>query len=87
MRRGELLGLRWADVDLDRRQVRVAQTRTMVGDRPQVGTPKSSASRRRVSVDEGTVRALRAWGKAQAVERLRRGRGWQGDHDLVTRNH
>ena len=60
MRRGELLGLRWADVDVDAKTVTVRQTVTMVGDRPEVGT-RSRRPESRVSIDAGTVTALRAW--------------------------
>jgi integrase len=83
MRRGELLGLRWSDVDLDAKTVTVRQTLTMAGDRPEVGTPKSKAGNRRVSIDAGTVTALRAWKRTQVQERLLMGSGWRGGHDLV----
>jgi integrase len=83
MRRGELLGLRWGDVDFDGRTVTVRQTVTMVGERPELGTPKSAAGHRRLSLDAATVAALRAWKAAQTAERLVMGAGWQGGHDLV----
>jgi len=83
MRRGELLGLRWADVDLDGKMFTIRQTVTMVGDRPEVGTPKTAAGNRRVSIDPATVAGLKAWKKAQTAERLLMGAGWQGGHDLV----
>lgn len=56
---------------------------TMVGDRPEVGTPKSAAGSRRVALDAATMAALRAWKAEQAAERLLMGAGWQGGHDLV----
>jgi len=83
MRRGELLGLRWADIDLDAGRLTIRQTMTMVGDRPEVGSPKTSAGARRVSIDADTVTSLRAWRRAQAAERLMMGGGWQGGHNLV----
>ena len=78
MRRGEVLGLRWSDVDLANRRLTIRQTVTMVGDRPEVGTPKTAAGTRVVSIDDGTVSALKAWKKAQNAERLLMGEGWQG---------
>jgi integrase len=83
MRRGELLGLRWSDVDLDAKRVRVVQTVTMAGDRPELGTPKTAAGARPISLDGGTVAALRTWRARQAKERLVMGAGWQGRHDLI----
>jgi integrase len=84
MRRGEVVGLRWADIDLDGGRLTVRQTISMAGDRPNVGTPKTSAGRRVIALDAGTVAALRRWRKEQTEERLRMGAGWQGaDHDLI----
>ncbi len=55
----------------------------MVGDRPEVGTPKSKAGSRRISIDAGTVTALKAWKRAHTQERLLTGSGWRGGHGLV----
>ena len=84
MRRGELLGLRWSDIDLDAARLAIRQTVTMVGNAPEVGTPKSRAGVRRVALDAGTVAALRSWKATQAAERLVIGQGWQGGDLVVT---
>ena len=55
LRRGELLGLRWDDLELDRRRLHVRQTYTNTG----FGSPKSRAGRRVVPVTPGLVRELR----------------------------
>ncbi len=83
MRRGEVMGLRWSDIDLDAKRVTIRQTRSMAGDRPTIGTPKTTAGTRVVALDDGTALALRRWRKSQAAERLLMGEGWQGGHDLV----
>ena len=57
MRRGELLGLTWADIDLDAGRARITEAKT-------------DAGRRSVALDPETVAALRAHRKAQAAERL-----------------
>jgi integrase len=46
MRRGELLGLRWADIDLDAGVVRVAQARVRAGNQVVAGEPKTARGRR-----------------------------------------
>jgi len=46
MRRGELCGLQWEDVDLVAQTVRVRQTLAMINGTPKVATPKSRRSRR-----------------------------------------
>ena len=60
MRRGELLGLRWQDVDLDASRLSVRQQLTRAGDSIAFGPPKTRAGRRSISLDAGTVIALRA---------------------------
>lgn len=60
MRRGELLGLRWHDVDLPRSRLSVRQQLVRAGADLAPGPPKTAAGRRLIAVDPGTVRALRA---------------------------
>jgi integrase len=72
MRRGELVGLGWADVDLERGTVTVERNVTVADHATHVGTPKSGRSRT-VALDPGTVTALRTWRATQAGELLRLG--------------
>ena len=82
MRRGEALGLRWADVDLDDGRAAIRQTVIAVNHQPSIGTPKTAKGRRTVRLDKATVTALREHRKRQAKERLQMGSGWT-DHGLV----
>lgn len=77
LRRGELLGLRWEDVDLVEGTVTVAQTRVEAST-VFVSTPKTRAARRRITIDPGTVTALAVLRNAhdEAAERLG---GWTSD--------
>lgn len=59
LRRGEALGLRWTDVDLDAGKLRVVQQRTEVRGASVLGTPKSRRSRRILPLDEATITMLR----------------------------
>jgi integrase len=70
MRRGEVLGLRWSDTDLDGRRLSVAQTLTTIGDKVFLGPTQTSRSRRNVALDADTVAALRAHRSRQRAERL-----------------
>ena len=58
MRRGELAGLRWRDVDLVASTVTVTQTRAVVAGKIVVGTPKTKAGLRTCSLDTPTINAL-----------------------------
>ena len=83
VRRGEALGLRWSDVDIDQRRLGIVQSLTTVNDRPIIGPVKTSRSRRRVSLDSQTVDALVCHRQRQYEEFLLV--GWQssGDDQLV----
>ena len=82
LRRAELCGLRWADVDLDGGVLRVRQTITTVDHVPTVGETKTTRSRRTLDIDPQTVTTLRAHRTSQLEERMMMGAGWT-DHGLV----
>jgi integrase len=77
MRRGELLGLQWADIDLDRAIIRVERSveETRAGLR--IKPPKSKRGRRSLSVPSETVTMLREHRKWQIELRLAIGQGGQ----------
>jgi integrase len=58
MRRGEALGLKWHDVDLDRAVASIRQTVVEIGGRIETSTPKTARGRRVVALDSFTVDAL-----------------------------
>ena len=71
LREGELLALQWTDIDMDNGLIGV--TRNLVKakeQRPLYGEPKSTTSRRTVSIDAEMVRMLRAHKARQSEERL-----------------
>ena len=83
MRRGELLGPRWQDLDLDRERLSVSQTVVTVGREIQFSTPKTRSGRRVVAIDSLTVEALRQHRLKQSEERLALGRGRASEDGLV----
>ncbi|MFW6034209.1 MAG: tyrosine-type recombinase/integrase, partial [bacterium] len=86
MRRGEALGLRWSDVDLEAGRLSIVQTITTVRDKMVITPPKTARSRRLVSLDPETVAALREHRRRQNEERLRAGEAWSNVGDLVFTN-
>ncbi len=55
LRRGELLGLRWVDVDAEAKVLHVVQTVIEVGHEPRIMPPKTDTSRRLVALDARTA--------------------------------
>lgn len=82
MRRGEALGLRWSDLDLDTGRARVVQTIIQIAGAVSVGEPKTGRGRRSVSLDSATVAVLREHRHRMRQERLLVGADFN-DVDLV----
>src|SRR5262245_38754195 len=76
LRRGEIAGLRWTNVDLNAKTVSVAENRVAVGKQIVSGTPKSKASNRTLPLPDEVVDVLKAARKRQTEERLAFGAGY-----------
>ena len=83
LRRGEVLGLRWRDVDFDLAQLSIANTITEVGSVDIMGPPKTAKSRRMVYLDRRTLATLREHRQRQRQQRLAAGPSWDSAHDWV----
>jgi integrase len=70
LRRGELCGLRWDEVDLDGRVIRIVRTRVVVDGKSVESLPKTAAGRRSVPLDPALVSVLRRHKAVQAAEQL-----------------
>jgi integrase len=82
LRQGEIMGLRWSDVDLDDGTVTVSQALQRVSGRVTFVKPKSRRSRRTIPIPSTVARSLRAHRARQLEERLIGGPDWN-EHDLV----
>ena len=85
MRRGELAGLRWDDVDLDRGAVHVRQQRVQLGYAVVEGPPKTQRGVRVVDLDRATVEVLRDHAVGQGAERVLAGDVWKDQGWVFTR--
>ncbi len=70
MRRGEIAGLRWSDIDLEAKTLSVANNRVDAGGSAVENDPKSASSRRTLPLPDRLVTVLRAAKARQARERL-----------------
>lgn len=77
MRRSELLGLKWPDVDLRAGTVAIRRTRTKVGyEMVERADTKSRSSTRVVDIDDETVDVMAKWSARQGSEREQWGQAW-----------
>ena len=82
LRRGELLALRWDDIDIGSRQLHVRRAMQRVDGRLRTVELKTSSSRRTVVLPRFAVRHLQEHEKRQDAERLALGDAWR-EHGLV----
>lgn len=82
LRRGELLALRWSDVDLESASLRVARSAEAREGRVSFKEPKTPGSVRTVALMAATVQALAEHKRRQAAQRLEDGPAWR-DRGLV----
>ena len=73
LRRGELAGLQWSDVDLAGRRIAIR------------GDVKSEDSDRTIPIDAGTAEVLEAWRNRQMFEALEAGGAWTDTGHVFTR--
>jgi integrase len=68
MRQGEILGIRWKDIDFDRRLISVKQS--LSHDGKEFGPPKTETSIRSISLDEKTLKLLKQKRDAVLEEKI-----------------
>lgn len=83
MRRGELLALRWNDIDFEAGALRVEQAVEETGQGLRFKTPKTANGRRRLPLPNITVEALRRHKVEQDRQRLLLGAAYRAEADLV----
>ncbi|WP_374712963.1 tyrosine-type recombinase/integrase [Symbiobacterium terraclitae] len=81
-RRGELVALRWQDVDLDNALIRITRTAQLVDYEVRWSEPKTARSRRVIALPDAAVEMLRRHRKRQLEERIAKGGDYE-DQGLV----
>ncbi len=86
LRRGELLGLQWEDVDVERSRLTVRRQIVQLGHETRVGPVKTAGGQDRVvDLDAATVAALLAHRLRQEQYRTVMGAGWVESGHVFTR--
>jgi integrase len=83
VREGELLGLRWRDVDFAGVAIEIRGSLQRVPSGLVLAEPKTKKSRRQIGLTDTALTALRQHRARQAEERLRLGAAWSNELDLV----
>jgi integrase len=83
MRRGEMLAVRWTDLDLDAAEVQVRQSLEQTTEGLRFKPPKTRAGRRTISLPAFMVTELRTHKVTRAQTRLALGLGKESDDALV----
>jgi integrase len=84
LRRGEILGLRWGDLNLEAGQIAVRRARVAAGYKVNEVMPKSGRGRT-VALDAATCAVLHRWRIRQSEERLAWGGAWRDTGFVFTR--
>ncbi|MGB9345000.1 MAG: site-specific integrase [Ilumatobacteraceae bacterium] len=82
LRRSEVLALRWDDVDVEAKSLRIDESLVATNEGAAWTNAKNERSRRVIPLDDDTVRALTRRRAEQAAERLAAGSEWE-DNDLI----
>jgi integrase len=77
LRQGELLGLKWDDVDLEDGSLQVRRTLTITKDGPVFTSPKTTGSRRSVKLTSNAIEVLKHHLERQLAETDRVGSLWR----------
>jgi len=84
LRRGEVLGLQWPDIDPIRRTIAVRRALVDVDYQVVLSEPKTARGTRMIGIDPVTAAALEVWRVRQQVERQAAGDLWQGGNWIFT---
>ncbi len=86
MRRGELLSLKWQDINVEERRLQIRRTMNRIAGRGIVESePKTEKSKRTIMLPQFVIDALMLHRKRQAEIRVKAGSAWQ-ENDLVFPN-
>lgn len=84
MRRGELLGLRWSDVEFENQMIRVSQTLvTKDGEGSVFKSPKTKSSQRSIYITKKVIQVLKDHKSMQEKLKIHLGPDYENDLNLV----
>jgi integrase len=87
-RRGEIIALRWSDLDFDKATLSISKNRTRIGKMViEQDSTKGGDGKRIVQIDSNTLRLIRDHRKRQMEERIKAGSLWQEANYIFTQEN
>jgi integrase len=87
-RRGEILALRWSDLDFEKATLSILKNRTRIGKKViEQESTKGGGGKRIVQIDSNTLRLVRDHRKRQIEERMKAGSLWQEGNYIFTQEN
>jgi integrase len=83
MRRGEMLGLEWPNVDLENSKISIIKALKRTSKGIELSATKTSSSRRSIAITEDTVKVLKRIKSEQAKRKLKMGENYNTEFNLV----
>ena len=85
MRRGEVLGLKWEDIDFEAGRLAVRRSLIPLGGEVIVSEPKTARGRRSIALDPETVEVLKTQAARQLAEQQQWGEAWTDSGYICTK--
>jgi integrase len=83
IRRGELLGLRWSDIDTDAKTMHIERSIEQIGTTVRIKEPKTKAGTRTISLPDIVIDVLRDHRRSQLELRMALGQGRLPDDAFI----
>ena len=83
LRRGELLGLWWQDIDWEKKQIRIVRNRVVVNGKSVVKEPKTENSVRTIDMPDQLIKKLKLHQWACRANQLKLGKAYMESEYII----
>ena len=83
LRISEITGLRWSDIDFEKRKIQISQSLVQIGGKMKFGPPKTKEGEREIEFTKDMNSRLKKHKQQQNKRKMKLGPSWEGEHELV----